>query len=508
MKALFRMFGHVFLIALLFSAQITWIIISAYELGMAFEWVQVLFTVFSIFVVIWILNRPGDPSFKLIWIVIVLLMPLVGWAVYLLTGGGRPSRHMRRRIAHAAASVAPYAKGDPGAEASFAEAVPRHRGLARYLAGQHFPVYTDTDVRYYPMGADAFSAMLADIARAKRFVFLEYFIIAEGKMWDELLARLTQKVREGVEVRVLYDAVGSIVSLPAGYFHRLEKRGIHAASFNRATPIFSSVVNRRDHRKILVIDGEIAYTGGMNISDEYVGLRIRFGEWKDNAVRLTGDAVRSMTLLFLEMWGCARGGCDEAGHYLPPQSGIHAEGYVQPYGDSPFDREPIAESIYLDLISRAERRIWFSTPYLVIDHALTTALVYAAKRGVDVRIVTPGIPDKRPVYALTRSYYGELLEGGVKIYEYTPGFVHAKCCICDDEAAMVGTVNLDYRSLVHHFENGVLFYRHAVIAEVEADILGMCERAELIERQPRERGLRRVISDILTAILRLFAPLF
>jgi cardiolipin synthase len=502
-----RILSHVTLTVLLVLLQIGGTFFLLYGLSALYAPIAIAFTVFSLFVSIRIINKPGNPSVKMAWLVFVMLFPMVGWLIYLLTGGKQPTRRMRRRLAKSRRIITPAIPEDGAIRAEIEGDDRRAAGLAGYLSANGFPVYRDTDALYYPTGERAWEAILDALSAAEHFIFLEYFIISEGEMWDRVLEILTRKARAGLDVRVMYDGVGSITTLPRKYRRMLAERGIKAAAFNQVRPIFSALLNHRDHRKILVIDGHTAFTGGINLADEYINRRSRCGYWKDNAVMLCGMGVRTLTLLFLEMWNSVRPTDRDAAPYLPkahlPES-PRGEGFVQPYGASPLDGELLAQNVYFDIISRAEKYVWFSTPYLVIDHAMTTALTYAAKRGVDVRIVTPGIPDKRAVYAVTRSYYGELLRGGVKIYEYAPGFVHSKCCVSDDVTATVGTVNLDYRSFNLHFENGCLLYRAPAVDAVKSDLLGMIAESREIKRPYRGGGLLRQLGS---ALLRLIAPL-
>ena len=312
--------------------------------------------------------------------------------------------------------------------------------------------------------------MLEDLAKAEQFIFMEYFIIEEGYMWGKILEILTAKARAGVDIRVMYDGMCEMFQLPADYWKLLEKEGIKAKAFAPIRPLISSHYNYRDHRKILVIDGKIAYTGGVNLADEYINHKERFGYWKDTAIRIRGEAAHSFTLMFTQMWNAGRKEPDElpklAEESWKPEK---ASGTVIPYCDCPLDGERVGESVYMDILYRANNYVHIMTPYLILDGELATALKYAAERGVDVRLILPGIPDKKMAYALAKSHYRELLRSGVKIYEYSPGFVHAKVFVSDDKKAVVGTINLDYRSLYHHFECAVYMYKTDCIPDIEQD---------------------------------------
>ena len=351
----------------------------------------------------------------------------------------------------------------------------RTAGLADYLermAGA--PVYKNTDIEYFPLGEDMFVRLMEELKVAKHFIFMEFFIIDRGYMWDEILKVLEEKVKEGVEVRVMYDGMCCLMLLPFHYPRQLERKGIRCKMFSPIIPVLSTHQNYRDHRKIAVIDGRCAFTGGVNLADEYINRKVRFGHWKDTALMVRGDAVKSFTMMFLQMWDVTEKKEEDYRKYLSPPAGEAAagrmeKGYVIPYGDSPFDKEQIGEQVYLDILSQAKEYVHIMTPYLILDDGMKDALCYAAKRGVEVIIIMPHIPDKKYAYLLARTYYPELLKAGVRIFEYEPGFVHAKVFASDDEKATVGTINLDFRSLYLHFECGTFLYRNPVIEKIEVD---------------------------------------
>ena len=350
--------------------------------------------------------------------------------------------------------------------------------------------------------------MLADIRQAEHYIFLEYFILDRGQMYDRLVAELVKKAQEGVDVRLIYDDVGCMGKMPAHFYRDLQKNGIKCAAFNPARPVLAIIMNHRDHRKIVVVDGKVAYTGGINIADEYINEIDRFGYWKDTGIRLEGGAVRNFLAMFLQMWDYIVGGTSDYERLLQPLDPSElpaSKGYVQPYGDTPLDNENVGENVYLNMITRARKYVYIYTPYLILDQEMIVALSNAAKSGVDVRIVTPGIPDKKMVFLLTRSHYAPLLEKGVRIYEYTPGFLHAKCFVCDDEYATVGSINLDYRSLYLHFECGVFIYRNPVVRDIEKDFqdtLAKCQKVTMTEVRNRSTFVK-----IYGQVLRLVAPL-
>ena len=353
-----------------------------------------------------------------------------------------------------------------------------------------------------------FPRMLEDIRQAKRYIFLEYFILDQGQMYDQLVDALAERVRAGVEVRLIYDDFGCMGKMPAHFYRELQQKGIKCAAFNTVRPIMAIIMNHRDHRKLLSIDGTISYTGGINIADEYVNRIDRFGYWKDTGVRMEGDASISVTRYFLEMWDYIVNTQENLSDFLPEPmpDPIESQGFVQPYVDTPLDAENVGENVYLNLINRATRYVYFFTPYLVLDQELMIAFENAAKSGVDVRLVLPGIPDKKLVYCLSRSHYKKLVEAGVKIYEYTPGFLHAKCAVCDDEYATVGSINLDYRSLYLHFECGVFMVHTPVVKSLYDDFDRVFRESKQITPEMCQRKHPFVV-ELFYTFLRLIAPL-
>ena len=353
--------------------------------------------------------------------------------------------------------------------------------LAHYIgrSGCH-PVYDKTAVTYFPLGEDKFDAMLRELEAAKHFIFMEYFIVGEGLMWGRVLEILARKAAQGVDVRVMYDGTCEFALLPHDYPKRLRRLGIQCRTFAPVSPFVSTHYNYRDHRKILVIDGHTAFNGGVNLSDEYINLTHPHGHWKDTALRITGEAVRSFTLMFLQMWNVEDRGMEDCTRYLTASAPVSSPGWIIPYGDSPFDGENVAEMVYMDILNRARQYVHIMTPYLIIDHEMVVALTFAAKRGVDVKLITPGWPDKKTVFALTRSYYRELIAGGVEIYEYEPGFVHAKSFVSDGVTAVTGSINLDYRSLYLHFECAALLHSVPAVGDIEADFQAMLPKCRQV----------------------------
>ena len=355
-----------------------------------------------------------------------------------------------------------------------------------------------------------FQFLSEELSQAKKYIFIEYFIINDGVMWRTILDILEKKAAEGVDVRLIYDGFGCLTTLPYKYDEEIRKKGIKCVIFNPFRPFLNIIQNNRDHRKLCIIDGWVGFTGGVNLADEYINQRERFGHWKDTAVMLKGEAVWNMTIMFLHMWDVILRSREPVDYtkYLP--HAIHKEefegsGFIQPFSDTPLDHEIVGENVYMNIINRAKHYVYICTPYLIIDNEMMTSLCLAAKSGIDVRIMTPGIPDKKMVFLLTQSYYQQLIEAGVKIYEYQPGFLHAKSFVCDDEVAVVGTINLDYRSLYLHFEDGVWMYKNDAIADIKRDFLDTLEYCNPVGVEFCTG--RKLPVRIMQNILRLFAPM-
>ncbi len=503
-KGLLPIFGRRLLVVLLILLQIALLIYMLFRSYHTY-WIAAALTVLSVLTAFHLLTRHDIAEFKLSLVFLILLFPVFGGAFYWVFHFQTRSSGFRRRLDRLTQHSR---KGYPVSNASLLHAASAHPQDARLLhylqKTAAFPAYTNTESRYFPSGRDILTSLLHDLKAAKRYIFLEYFIIAEGVMWDAIRDVLTEKVAQGVDVRVIYDDIGSIRTLPAGYAKKLNKLGIRCKVFNPFHPFLTSTQNNRNHRKIAVIDGKIAYTGGINLADEYIGEKIRFGKWKDNAIRLHGAAAASFTIMFLQMWSLLSETEEQQSAYLPAPQFDVKDGWVQPYNDSPMDREHVSEHVYLHAITRAKRYLYITTPYLMPGSELMSALKVAAKSGVDVRIITPEIPDKRAVHATTRSYYRELLSVGVRIYEYSDGFMHAKTVISDGEFATIGTVNMDFRSLYLHFECGTVLYGASSIAAIEADFSdALTQSREVTLADCRHNLFVRLFQDI----CRIFAPL-
>jgi cardiolipin synthase len=459
----------------------------------------------SAIVVYIILNKSTTPEYKLAWIVPTLVMPIFGGIVYLIYSNHTAIRLFKKLTVKRIKDTQKYL----GQDQEVLEHVddPYVYNLAKYMNNKGvYPIYENTSVKYFPSGERMIKSLIEELKSARHFIFMEYFIIHSGEVWDEILKILKEKAASGVDVRIMYDGVMGRFTLPDNYHKTLEKYNIRCRVFNPFRPFLSSVQNNRDHRKIAVIDGHTVFNGGVNLADEYANIIERFGHWKDTAVMLKGDAAWSLTIMFLQMWDILS--TDEDYSIFSPEKyltdKIPSDGMVMPYGDAPTDGENIGELVYLDIINKAHQYVYITTPYLILDNKMLTALGYAAKSGVDVRIIVPGIPDKWYCYRIAQSYYKELIDNGVRVYEYTPGFVHAKNFVSDDTKAVVGTINLDYRSLYLHFECGTFFYRTPVVAAVKEDLLATIESST---QQTYAMTQKNIVKRLVQAVLRVFAPL-
>lgn len=466
--------------------------------------------IFTLIIMIYLFNSKMDSTAKLTWMLIITAFQVAGALMLLFTQRNTGHRMIKERSERMIACTKDAIKQDSQTLAKLREEDSFTDDLLTYLNRSGcFPAFAQTETTYFPSGEAKFEAMLEELQKAEKYIFMEYFIIEEGYMWGKILEILSAKAKAGVDVRVMYDGMCEISTLPSNYCKLLEAEGIKAKSFAPISPFVSSHYNYRDHRKICVIDGKVAFNGGVNLADEYINKTERFGHWKDTAVMLKGDAVCSFTLMFLQMWNITNETpkFDEARvPYIPDSSaGINPSGYVIPFCDCPLDEDKVGEAVYMDILNRAGNYVHVMTPYLILDGEMETALKYAGQRGIDVKLILPGIPDKKIAYSLAKTHYNSLLEAGVKIYEYTPGFVHAKVWTCDDEKGVVGTINLDYRSLYHHFECATYMYRTDCIADIEKDFQETLKQC----RQVTEETIRgtKTFYKIAGPIAKLIAPL-
>ena len=510
-KILQLLFNRIFYVAVALMLQLVWLLITAWRLAAYSKYISNVISMISILVVLWIVNKKINPSYKLGWTILILCLPVLGVMLYILFGKSRIAQAIQNKYAQVQEESLPYMKQDPDVARSLEESSQSAAVQSRYIHQySSFPVHTNTTAEYFQVGDDMFPVLVRELEQAQHYIFIEYFIIHDGVMWRTILDILERKVQEGVDVRLIYDDMGCLTTLPHKYYETMRSKGIKCQVFNPFRPLLNIIQNNRDHRKFCIIDGYVGFTGGVNLADEYINQKERFGHWKDTAVMLKGEAVWNMTAMFLHMWNVITNNREDHSleEYLPhvwhPEA-FEGDGYIQPFCDSPLDNETVGENVYLNIINRAKRYVYICTPYLVIDNEMMTALCLAAKSGVDVRLMTPGIPDKKLVFLLTQSYYEQLLEAGVKIYEYQPGFLHAKSFVCDDEIAVVGTINLDYRSLYLHFEDGVWIYRNQVIHDIKKDFTDTLEYCNPVSLEFC-RG-RNIAVRAMQSILRLFAPM-
>lgn len=465
--------------------------------------------VIAFFAVLRIYSKNITSSMKMPWIILILLFPVQGITLYIMTGGSGKRRKMKERYEAIDSKLLPILPKNDDVLSDLNKDYSQAGNISNYIVrNSSYPVYKNTDVTYHDDGKVGIDAQIEDLEKAEKFIFMEYHAIENKVYWKKIQDVLERKVKQGVEVRVFYDDMGSIGFINMEFVNRLKSVGIKCRVFNPFVPGLNFFLNNRDHRKITVIDGKVGYTGGYNIADRYFHLEEPYGKWKDTGIRLEGDAVKSLTVTFLEMWNAVRN--DDAddkdfAKYLPDYDyRAKQRGYIQPYRDSPMDNEQVGEEVYISILNKAEKYCYFTTPYLIITDEMRHSMTLAAKRGVDVRIVTPGIPDKKMVYSVTRSFYNGLVKDGVKIYEWRPGFLHAKLCVADDVMATCGTINLDYRSLYHHFENGCFMVGCDAVTDIKNDILGMIAESEDVTEEYKVRKIPLRMGQM---FLRFFAEL-
>ena len=453
-----------------------------------------------------IVNRNMPPESKVTWLLFAVV-PVFGFLLYLMIGERRLSKKEIQQL-EKMDSMKFREDNSYDLRVELKQENKSAFGIVKSLLSMdhNADVYDGTASQYFPLGEEMFEAMLDDLRSAKKFIFLEFYIIDPGVMWNRVLEILVDKVQQGVEVKLLYDDIGCMATLSGDYTKRLRKMGIDAHKFNKVIPRMTVAYNNRDHRKILVVDGQVGYTGGINLADEYINHIVRFGHWKDGGVRLEGRAVKALTRLFLMNWYINRGEITDFDRYHFDSQRVEGKGLYSPYGSGPkpIYKEQVGKAVYQNIINQAIDYVYITTPYLIIDYDLTEDIKNAAMRGVDVRIVTPFIPDKKLIQIVTRGAYPDLLEAGVKIYEYTPGFIHSKNVISDDELAVIGTINFDYRSLVHHYENAVLMYQTETIANIKQDFEDLFDVSKEISLETLQNSWYQ---RLLKEIMQLFAPL-
>jgi len=516
-KWFFLVFRRRALVILTLLVQIAFFFSLLAGTGLLVKNIYIVLNIISFIVCIYLINKNEKAGFKLTWIFLIMLFPFFGGILYIVLNFWSNPKKIRKELNKNIndSRNAFYLTG-----IRFDELInmyPDFRATAFYLqeyAG--FPVYGNTRQEYFPSGESFFYRVLEELDKAQKYIFLEFFILKEGIMLNSILKILERKAAQGIDVRIMYDDLGCFFTLPPDFQKKLKEKGIKTFIFNKFRPIVSSLQNNRDHRKIISIDGKIAFTGGLNLADEYINAVDRFGHWKDAAIMIEGDAAWSLTLVFLQMWNLGFTEKDDYASLFPWKEDIieHTEsgvsegfeswGFVQPYADSPIDHENVGEHVYIQIINQARKYVYINTPYLIVDDNLLSALTLAAKSGVDVRIITPHRWDKWIVAVTSRSYYRRLIKAGVKVYEYTSGFNHGKTFVSDDRIATVGTTNLDFRSLYLHFECGILLYASEKIAAIKEDFLNTLPSSQEINVKDCARNaFQRAAQDV----LRIFAPL-
>ena len=507
MKYLKVVFSHFAIVSLSIIFQILVLVILLERLNEYSIYISLVLTFLAILISFHILNRRMNPDFKIPWLMIVLGLPLVGIVLYFLFSKNYLPLKQQRLVKEIRKKNQKYINLSLDEEKENKEILKDYYGQNKYIdKASSSKGYINTRVTYFKMGEEFYLDLLNELKKAKKYIFLEYFIIEEGEMFNSILAILKEKVKEGVDVRLLYDDVGSSGKVKYRYYKELRKYGIKCYVVNPYIPVISGLHNNRDHRKITVIDGVIGYTGGINLADEYINKVHPYGVWKDSAVKLEGEGVKGLTLMFLNSYELISGSNEDYSQYLDIDYPKYLnEGFVHPFGDGPrpIDDELIGENVYINILNNAKDYVYITTPYLIIDYNLVNAIRNAALRGVDVRIITPHIPDKRIIFDLTRSYYQELIQAGVKIYEYEPGFIHAKNFVSDDLVGVVGTINLDYRSLVHHYECAVWINNNVALKDIKDDFVNTLDSCIEITKDFKLSLFKRFINHF----LKFFTPL-
>lgn len=500
-------YGRTAMILVGFLAQLVALVVGYILLRNYHYLFYALFLIVSASAMVYIYNASGSPDMKLAWMFPIAIFPVFGavfyWTIIMQPG----TKVLYGRLQKLSENTRKYVLPMPESQKRLRAQSPHMGQLAYYLQSRdNSPVYEDTQVKYYQLGDLQYQDILEELKKAEKYIFIEFFIVSWGRMLEEVLEVLKEKARQGVEVRFMYDGTNALWNLPNYFPELMEKEGIKCKLFSPIKFVFSNHYNNRDHRKILVIDGKTAFTGGINLADEYINAKVRFGHWKDTGVMLKGAAVERFTYMFLEMWDESEQEPEDYEKYrLPADAAQPTDGFVIPYSVCPLGTERVGKQVYLDIINTAHTYVHIMTPYLILDYQMTMALTYAARRGVEVIIVMPHIPDKKYAFVLAKTYYNQLLEAGVRIFEYEPGFVHAKVFVSDRTKAVVGTVNMDYRSFYHHFECGLILYQNSQVEIIEKDVqdtLGKC-----IEIRQEDYKKQKLGDRILGRIMRIVAPL-
>ena len=499
--------GRLIFVGIAIVIQAAWIVFLAIALQKYSIWIQLATTAVALLVVLRIYGKHTNAAFKMPWIMLILVFPVFGLTMYLMVGNKGVTFKRRKSFARVSNRLKRCLHQDEATMQTLYKEDKRVANQCHYAQCYgSYPVYNNTEAQFFATAEEGLQAQLKALSEAEHFIFMEYYAIEDSTAFHSILDILKQKIAAGVEVRIMYDDIGSIGFINKDFIKRMQAEGINCRVFNPLVPLVSIFMNNRDHRKLTVVDGKVAFTGGYNLADEYFNLTHPYGQWKDTGVQLTGNAAHTITQVFLEMWNTVDDTDRNYKQYFPDVSTpAQATGYVQPYADNPLDNELMGENVYMNIIKNAQDYVYFTTPYLIISDELARELGQAAKRGVDVRIITPGIPDKRIVYSITRSYYANLVNAGVRIFEYTPGFIHSKQCISDDTTATVGTINLDWRSLYLHFEDGVFLYKCSCIQDIKRDFKDTFDVSCEVTEKYKE--IRPLYVRIYQCLLRLISPL-
>lgn len=502
-------FSRTLIVFLMILMQALFILSSIRWLGSYMPYIWELINLLGALLILYIINRDEPSEFKISWIIPICAFPVFGALIYIFVISNAGGIGLKTKMGIRMKETEGMLYTARETEEVIDKCPEYFKGFAHYMECEAgYPAYHNSTAVYYPLGEDKFKDLLLELKKAKRYIFLEYFIVGRGVMWDSILAILKEKVKEGVEVRVMYDGMCSIVNLPYHYPEELRSYGIKAKMFAPIRPFLSTSQNNRDHRKILVIDGKTAFTGGVNLADEYINEIELYGHWKDVSVKITGDAVRSFTVMFLQMWNLSEKGSEKYEKYLQDieyETPLSHDGFVIPYGETPTMKKEVAKTVYQSIINSAVKYVHIMTPYFIVEREFTDSMCFAAERGVEVSMILPHIPDKKIAYYIARTYYPALLAAGVRIYEYTPGFIHAKVMVSDDITATIGTINMDYRSFYHHFECGAYFYGNKVVGKAEEDFqntLHKCQEVTISYYQKIP-----FYQKLIGKVFKIFAPL-
>lgn len=499
--------GRLVFVGLAVLIQIAWLLVMFFRFNQSSAWVSAFTNLLAIILVLEIVTKQTNSAFKLPWVILILVSPFAGLVLYLIIGRSGITNGRQKKLDKIGSELREkYLSKYNISEESY-KGTTKHFRQIKYIQDDSFyPSFADSSADFFSDTCKALDALTDALSKAEHFIFMEYHAIEDAKAFGRIKEILAERSAAGVEVRIIYDDIGSVGFISPDFIKQMKKQGIECRVFNPMMPVINVFMNNRDHRKITVVDGKIGFTGGYNLADEYFNIVQPYGEWKDTGLCIKGNAVKSLTVQFLEMWNTIKNTDSDFSRYFPDNPPIeNTDGYIVPYGDCPLDDIYLGENVYMNMISGAKNYIWFMTPYLIINDEMSRTLTLAARRGIDVRILTPGIPDKKLIYSITRSYYQQLIKSGVRIYEFKPGFLHAKQCICDGKSAVVGTINLDYRSLYFHFENAVFFTNTKTVNDVKEDFDKTLERCtEVTEDYMHEPiGVKRLLYQI----LKLFSPL-